>query len=378
MSAPGRAGTDVDVLVVGAGPAGSAAALAARAGGASVLLLDGAEFPRDKVCGDGVAPHALDVLAELGLDPAAVVAGSAPVHTLDLRSPAGVVARRATARPGWVVPRAVLDDRIRTAAVAAGAQVRRQQVREVRPDGDAVVVDGVRAGVVVGADGAESVVRRQVGTPRPRPGTVALALRGYAAADGWAAGEQLLSMTRQHWPAYAWFFPVGDGTANVGYGELLRGTPPTRAHLLARLHELLPGVEPTRLRAHRLPLSTGRVRPPDGRVLLVGDAAGLINPVTGEGIFYAVLSGMLAGRAATGGGDPGRAYRRALRARLGLHLRHTDALAALTRRPWLLDAGMRAGAGSQRVFDEVVELGLGDGRVSPRTGLAVARAALRR
>ncbi|GAB2913792.1 hypothetical protein GCM10027047_09680 [Rhodococcus aerolatus] len=366
---------DVDVLVVGAGPAGSAAALAARRAGRSVLLLDAADFPRDKVCGDGVAPHALDVLAGLGVDTTGLVAGSAPVHTLDLRSPGGVTARRRTQRPGWVVPREVLDARLRAAAVADGVQVRRHRVRTVRPVPGGVDVDVVAAGVVVAADGAESVVRRQAGVPAPRAGTVALAIRGYAPSGAWPAGEQLLTMTTAHWPAYAWAFPVGDGTANVGYGELLRGAPPTRAHLVERLHALLPGVEPTRLRAHRLPLSTGRVRQPDGRVLLVGDAAGLVNPVTGEGIFYAVLSGALAG-AAAGADDPGRVLRSCLRAALGTHFRHTDALAALTRRPWLLDAGMRAGAADQRVFDEVVELGLGDGRVGPRTGLRVARAAL--
>lgn len=360
------------VLVVGAGPAGSAAALAACRAGASVLLLDSAEFPRDKVCGDGVAPHALDVLAELGLDPAALVAGSEPAHTLDLRSPGGARARRRTSAPSWVVPREVFDDRLRAAAVAAGAEVRRHRVREVDPE--AGVVDGIPADVIVGADGAESVVRRAIGTPAPRAGTVALAIRGYAPADAWPAGEQLLCMTRDHWPAYAWAFPIGDGQANVGYGELLRGTAPTRAHLLARLHELLPDARPTRLRAHRLPLSSGRVRPRDGRVLLAGDAAGLINPMTGEGIFYAVLSGMLAGQAAAGGTDPGRAYRTALRARLGTHFRHTDTLALLSRRPWLLDAGMRAARADQRVFDEVVELGLGEGRLHARTAVATLRA----
>ncbi|UZJ24173.1 geranylgeranyl reductase family protein [Rhodococcus antarcticus] len=364
------------VLVVGAGPAGSAAALAARRAGAQVLLIDKAEFPRDKVCGDGVAPQALDVLSVLGVDVDALTGGSAPVRTLRLTAPGGAVARRATGRPGWVVPRAVLDARLRDAAIAAGAQPVHHRAREVTVTADGVDVDGLVGDVLVAADGAESVVRRAVAPP-PRPGTVALAIRGYAPSGPWPDGEQLLSLTAQHWPAYAWAFPIGDGRANVGYGEVLTGTPPTREHLLTRLHELLPDAEPTQLRAHRLPLSTGRVRTPDGRVLLVGDAAGLINPVTGEGIFYAVLSGALAGAAAAGGVDPGRSYRRALRRALGVHLRHTDALARLSRWPWVVDAGITAARGSQRVFDDVVELGLGDGRLGVRTGLSVARAGLR-
>jgi geranylgeranyl reductase family protein len=368
--------TAARVLVVGAGPAGSAAALAARRAGAEVLLVDKAAFPRDKVCGDGVAPQALDVLSVLGVDVDALTDGSAPVRTLRLTAPGGAVARRATGRPGWVVPRAVLDARLRDAAIAAGAQPVQHRAREVTVTADGVDVDGLTGDVLVAADGAESVVRRAVAPP-PRPGTVALAIRGYAPSGPWPVGEQLLSLTAQHWPAYAWAFPIGDGRANVGYGEVLTGTPPTREHLLTRLHELLPDAEPTGLRAHRLPLSTGRVRTPDGRVLLVGDAAGLINPVTGEGIFYAVLSGALAGAAAAGGVDPGRSYRRALRRALGVHLHHTDALARLSRWPWVVDAGITAARESQRVFDDVVELGLGDGRLGVRTGLRVARAGLR-
>ncbi len=369
------AGGNPDVVVVGSGPAGVAAALAARRAGADVLLLDRAEFPRDKVCGDGVAPQALDVLAVLGVDVDALVAGSVPIHTLALESPRGISARRRTTRPGWVVPRAVFDARLHARALAAGIRFRHHRVRAVRRVPGGVDVDGTVAPVVVAADGAESGVRRAlVGTPRP--GTVALAIRGYAPWDG--TGEQLLRLVEQHFPAYAWAFPIGDGRANVGYGEVLTGAPPTRAHLLERLHALLPGLDVRALRAHRLPLSTGRVASPDGRVLLAGDAAGLINPVTGEGIYYAVLSGALAGAAAVGGGDPGRAYRRALRGALGTHFRHTDALAALSRRPGLLEAGLAAARDDQRVFDDVVELGLGDGRLGPRTAVRVLRAAVAR
>src|SRR6185436_12032038 len=92
-----------------------------------------------------------------------------------------------------------------------------------------------------------------------------------------------------------------DGRANVGYGEVLRGEPLTRAHLVDRLGALLPGTDPatvTDLRAHHLPLSTHRPAPGRGRLLLAGDALSLINPFTGEGIFYALLSGALAGAAA--------------------------------------------------------------------------------
>jgi flavin-dependent dehydrogenase len=112
---------------------------------------------------------------------------------------------------------------------------------------------------------------------------------------------------------------------------------------------------------------------PDGRVLLAGDAASLINPLTGEGIFYAVLSGALAGAAAAHGPDAGLAYRRALGRRLGRHLTHSSAAAWVSRWPGLMDAAFRAAAADQRVFDDVVDLGLADGRLTPRTLTAATR-----
>src|SRR5687768_18406152 len=121
----------VDVIVVGGGPAGAAAALAARAAGCSVLIVDRADFPRDKVCGDGIAPEALDVLAGLGVDPSALTEGFAPVPRLRLTGPSGAVAERAMPRPAAVVPRLAFDARLLGAARSAGAEVRRTLVRRV-------------------------------------------------------------------------------------------------------------------------------------------------------------------------------------------------------------------------------------------------------
>jgi menaquinone-9 beta-reductase len=358
-----------DVVVVGGGPAGAACAASARraAPGARVLVLDRADFPRDKVCGDGIAPEALDVLAGLGLDPAALTAGHPPVARLRLRSPGGTTVERAMHRPAAVVPREVFDDRLLRAALATGAEFRRHTVRRVTVSATHVDVDGVfRAAVLVGADGAESVVRRALGIAPNRPDRLALAIRGYASEPAQHAGVQSLLTTAQRWPAYAWSFPLGAGRANVGYGELVSGGG-TRATLLAGLATLLPGVDPTGLRAHRLPLSTGRPRQPDGRVLLAGDAASLINPLTGEGIFYAVLSGALAGRAALRGAAAGAEYRRALDRRLGRHLRSTALASRISARPRVMDAVLRAAARDQAVFDDVVALGLADGRLTART-----------
>ena len=364
-----------DVVVVGGGPAGAAAAAAARRAdpSARVLVLDRAQFPRDKVCGDGIAPEALDVLTGLGMDADALTEGYAAVTRLRLRSPDGTTVEREMHRAARVVPRAVLDDRILTAALTTGVELRQHVVRRIVVRPSHVEVDGaLSAGVLIGADGAESVVRRALAVRPNQPDQVAIALRGYASVPPGLDDVQAILTTEQRWPAYAWSFPLGDGRANVGYGELVSGGA-TRAGLLEGLARLLPGVEPEGLKAHRLPLSTGRFRQPDGRVLLAGDAASLINPLTGEGIFYAVLSGALAGTAAITGAEAGAAYRGALGERLGRHLRHSSAASWASRWPRVMDAVFRAAGAEQRVFDDVVDLGLADGRLTARTLTAAAR-----
>ncbi len=366
---------EFDVVVVGAGPAGSAAALAARRAGARVLLVDRSGFPRDKACGDGIAAHALDVLDELGVPDA--VAGYAPLPALRLVGPGGGAVARRLPRPAYTVPRTVFDARLVAAAEAAGAHLTRHAVRRVEVRADRVVLDGRIAGrAVVGADGAGSVVRRALGH-RPNPDRhLALAIRGYAPALP-GPPEQLIVTSAPRWPAYAWSFPIGDGRANVGYGEVLRGEPLTRAHLVERLGALLPGTDPatvTDLRAHHLPLSTHRPVPGRGRIVLAGDALSLINPFTGEGIFYALLSGALAGAAAAGAPEQAaRRYAAALRRRLGVHLRHSSVAAWLARRRPVVDAAVRAAVRDDRVYRTVVELGLGDGRLDARTLAMIGR-----
>jgi menaquinone-9 beta-reductase len=356
-----------DVVVVGAGPAGATAAVAARREGASVLLLDKADFPRDKSCGDGIAPHVFDVLDDLGVT--GVADGYQPVLGLKLETPDGDAAGPLI-RPNHTIPRYVLDARIVDAAVTAGAELRRHTVRTVELADDRVVVDGaIEAPVLVGADGAGSVVRRALGIRPNADRHMALAIRGYVPYDGLA--DQRIVTSGPNWPAYAWAFPIGDGTANIGYGEVMRGQRLTRAHLLDRLVGLLPEVDlhdVQNLRAHHLPLSTSRPPAGTGRVLLAGDALSMINPFTGEGIFYAVLSGSLAGRAAgSAPASAARLYARALRRRLGRHLRHSGAAAWLARRPSFIQAAVRAAGKDRSAFDAIVELGLGDGLLTART-----------
>lgn len=367
-----------DVLIVGAGPAGCSAALAARHRGATVLLLDREAFPRDKPCGDGIAPHALEVLRALGVS--GLTDGYPAVPTFGLVGPGGDRVSRPFRTAVHTVPRTVFDDRLLRAAVASGATFRQRQVRQMVAGDDGVEVDGLAARVVIGADGASSTVRRQLGFPANPPGFLALAMRGYAPMAAGAPHEHRILMAAQDWPAYAWSFPIGDGRRNIGYGQLLRGHPISKAHLLDRLSSLLRDVDLDQaadLRAHHLPLSTYRPPAGRGRMLLAGDALSLINPFTGEGIFYAVLSGALAGAAAaTGAADAGERYAQALDSRLGRHLRHTRLLARLGARPWVVDAGVRAANRRQHTFDALVDLGLGDGLLTPRLLTSVAAARL--
>ncbi len=364
-----------DVAIVGAGPAGSAAALAARRSGASVVLLDRADFPRDKACGDGIAPHALDVLRDLGVE--GVERGYAPVPALRLAGPGGGEVARRVARPAYTIPRIVFDARLVDAAVGAGATLAKHTVRAIDVRAGQVVLDQtVAARVLIGADGAYSLVRRELGQPANPDGHLAIAIRGYAPAVG-PLEQHIVTSSSAQWPAYAWSFPIGDGRANIGYGEVLRGRSISRAHLLDRLERLLPTVD-TRgaaaLRAHHLPLSTHRPIPGRGRVLLAGDALSLINPFTGEGIFYAILSGALAGTAAARAGlGAARVYTEALRRRLGRHLRHSRVASVLGERTWVVDAAVRAAQADQHVFDAIIEVGLGDGLLNRSTVTAIAR-----
>jgi flavin-dependent dehydrogenase len=295
------------------------------------------------------------------------------------------------ARPAYVVPRTVLDSRLLSAAVAAGASFRQHRVRTIQTEAAHVHVDDLVASLVVGADGAHSVVAQSLSRSGRRhrvPGTrTALAIRGYAPVREQDVGAQTIAFGPAAQPSYAWSFDRGDGLANVGYGELLRpGRPaPPREQQIGRIEDLLPGTTTngSDWRAHHLPLSTWRWQQPDGRCLLAGDAAHLINPMTGEGIYYAVATGLLAGRIAAAALQEemplsaGRRHSQAVSHALAGHLRHASIAGHLLSMPRVARAGIRAAATDAHVFDELVDLGLAQGTITARAVSALTREWLR-
>jgi geranylgeranyl reductase family protein len=339
-----------DLIIVGAGPGGSAAALSAlrERPDARVLLLDRAPMGRDKVCGDGIAPHAVAELAALGLD---AVRPEENVSTVRLYGPSGADAGAVTTSPGYVVPRKQFDARLLQAAIDAGAHF---EVRKVTS------LDDLDAPVIIGADGSNSTVRRLVGQPANHGRSLAVAIRGYAPQP---STELTIRWDSQRLGGlcYAWSFPVADGTTNVGYGLSSGARDHSRAYLERRLGELLREFDLTgvALTGHTLPLSVRRPSPSVGRVLLVGDAASLINPFTGEGIYSAIVSGALAGHAAFTDA-PGPTYAKALAARFGRQHRQTTALYRIIDSPRVLDTVIRAARANSTMFDRLLDVGLGD------------------
>ena len=277
-----------DAIVVGAGPSGSTCAYRLASAGASVLLLDKARFPRDKPCGGGVTIRALEQLP-FGIDP--VVEGVVDRFELRLGHRRGF-SRRAHAPLALMTQRRRLDAYLLENAVAAGAELREGvRVSEVREDG----VGADTAQVVIGADGANGVTARSLGMRTDREHGVAL--EGNLAnehIDVERYARRLLLEFGTVPGGYGWVFPKGDHV-NFGVGGWEDEGPRLREHL-ARLCEAH-GVDTaalTEVRGHRLPLRHQGSALASGRVALVGDAAGLVDPLSGDGLYEAFLSSRLA------------------------------------------------------------------------------------
>jgi geranylgeranyl reductase family protein len=306
----------VDVAVVGAGPAGAAAAISAANRGLSVVCLDKATFPRDKTCGDGLTAQALRLLEELGLSRAMFeTTNPAFIRETVIVSPSGrkaVLPMPSGGLHAAVVARMDLDAALVALARERGVDVREGcAVSEITVRADGIELDGVHARWVIAADGQWSTVRRAVEPTAPRDLGEWHAVRQYF--EGVDEERLWVLFEPDLLPGYAWVFPLPGGRANVGFG-VLRGDGRKGKALKALWPDLLerpslrevlgPKAEPLdSMRAWPIPSHYDPARLTRGRVLFVGDAAGVVDPMTGEGIAQAIETGMLAARAIATGED---------------------------------------------------------------------------
>lgn len=329
-----------DVIVVGAGPAGSAAAITLAEAGLDVEVVDKANFPRDKICGDGLTALALRLLEELGVEPLAEDVWRW-VDTCTVRSPSGHEVRFELPREDGhhvaVVPRADLDAAVLERARKAGASVREgvavSGATESADGVDVVLADGsrLRARWAIAADGMWSPMRKHLGVSEPGYRGEWHAFRQYFAdVSGPAAREIVVYFEADLLPGYFWAFPLPGGRANVGFG-IQRGAKVAVGEmgqlwsgLLARPHiveALGEGARPedTR-RAWPIPARVDSLSASTRRTMFVGDAVGACDVMTGEGIGQALLSGMLAAQEVIDDGPLGRTaaerYGRSLRSEL--------------------------------------------------------------
>ena len=381
-----------DVLVVGAGPAGAATAdwLADR--GHDVLVVDKKRFPREKTCGDGLTPRAVTQLRAMGLEEKI----AANHHRYDgLRCIAhGITLEmpwpQHPVHPshGYVVRRRDLDTLVAAEAEARGALLLQgtEALRPILRDGllrGAVVKDKERgeerellARYVVIADGSLSRFGRALGNQRDKRLPQGMAIRGYYEsplhADPWI--ESALDVRDRQGnslPGYGWIFPLGDGTINVGIGLLSTfrdWKSVNTSHLMEEFAHTLPsywGIDPASPTAPptggRLPMG-GSVTPNVGPTwVLVGDAAGTINPFNGEGIDYAyetgrLAAGLVADAVRTGDGMALQRYPRLLEDEYGLYFKVARVFAKVIGNPPLLNELTRIGMHSRTLMEWVLRI----------------------
>jgi len=329
---------DYDVAVVGAGPGGSAAAITLARAGLHVALIDRQTFPRTKPCGDLIGCGGIALARSLGME-AETLAPYQPLRGAVIVAPETrpLVLRAGKRRrdDARVIPRHIFDTALVRTAERAGATFVHLPVRDLLHDrgriigvsgGDARTTTTIHARAVIGADGYGSRIARAVrGDETTRAGQVGVALRAYTTGFSLPrAWDECLvfAYNARTAPGYGWLMPLPEGGANIGIGTLTpaTGTPDT-AHLRALFDrfvsgtpwlagaviadDLLPRAWPLALAPRRGPLVG------DG-VLLIGEAAALVGPMTGAGIYPAMRSGVWAAETLIAAFRAGDLSRRAL------------------------------------------------------------------
>lgn len=378
-----------DAIIVGAGPGGATAAAVLARQGRHVLMLDRERFPRDKICGDAISGKSVDVLRELGILDRVVRDESLGSWGVTFSGPSGAEAAIPFSKldqpvaPGFVSPRTVFDNLVFECAVEAGAEI----MQEVTVTGlirSGSQVTGVtartkegeslelRAPVVIGADGAYSIVARELGMEQLSEKHYCAGIRAYyEGVTGFHSRNFIeIHFVDESIPGYFWIFPMPGGKANVGLGMLSSAVKKRKVKLKRLLDELVEHPrfkdrfrDATRIgdvRGWGLPLgSRPRTMAGDGW-MLVGDAASLIDPFTGEGIGNAMVSGWKAAEwtlRARESGDFSAAflagYETDVLDRLRNELRLSHVMQRLGNWKWLLDTVISKASRSEELADTI-------------------------
>ena len=303
-----------DLIVIGSGPAGSAAAVTAAKAGLSVAIVDKSRFPRDKLCGGGVTGRSVRYLQD--------IFDLSPDDTMFLQSArvrlafdGRTISQQDTATPLYMTMRREFDAALHNQASAAGVQVYAPvRIAEIDPDSVAVTLaDGRRltGTIMIGADGANSAVARALFGRPFNPSQIGFGLE--VELDRALLGDNTteIDLGAANW-GYGWVFPKHD-SVTLGVGGIHALNPDMKSHFQTYLARHAPKLAETgdfKCKGAFLPFGAYRKVPGHGRILLAGDAARLVDPITGEGIAWAMKSGQFAGQAvveALAQGGPDRA-----------------------------------------------------------------------
>lgn len=378
-----------DVAVIGAGPAGAAAAYFLAAGGLHVALLDKSDFPRDKTCGDGLTPRAIALLDEMGVLPD-LQQKAYHCSAVTLRQSDDVTFRLELSGLNGlphnilVLPRFSLDDILRQRAVTAGADFKATaRVKSLlrTPEGIArlQIEDGqtLDCKLVIMATGANSTLLRGLGLLKKSP-PVQLAARTYFENVDGLDDTICLFFDGVERPGYGWVFPTGPGTANVGCGAFFDSpTPqPSQLRLLIQKHPYLQKVLKNAQQVGPIkgfPLRTDFSPAHCGNewILVVGEAVGLVNPITGEGIDYALESAHLAAQAILGQGHHGsdsmalqKQYRAALAKKFRRQFMFSHLMQKVYFRNGVLDNLLRRADQKQNIRQAILDTCFGSGNLA--------------